>query len=368
MKIIYVANVRMPTEKAHGVQIAKTCESFLDAGQEVELVVPNRYTAIQESIEEYYHLHRTIPVRRLAVVDSVSWGKIGFLLEIFSFAIAAARYARTQPEGIVYGRDEIVLLCVSFFTRHRVVWESHTGSWNLFARMLSSRLHRLVVISHGLEQLYQDHGVPRKKIIVAPDAVEFTEPNESKGEARTRLGLPLAATIALYIGRIDMWKGVDVLCAAAERVAPIQVVIIGGEDMQIRDAKKKYPLVTFLGPRPYAEIFDNQQAGDVLVLPNTGRDVISSRYTSPLKLFTYMTSGIPVVTSDLPSLREVLDDTSAYWFKADDADDLARAIKEALSDPQADEKARIAKDLVKRYTWEARARSILARLEQVLSA
>ena len=39
MKLIYLANARIPTEKAHGRQIMKMCEAFVDAGLEVELEV-----------------------------------------------------------------------------------------------------------------------------------------------------------------------------------------------------------------------------------------------------------------------------------------------------------------------------------------
>ena len=46
MKITYLANIRLPTEKAHGIQITKMCESFASLGHEVTLVVPDRVSAI----------------------------------------------------------------------------------------------------------------------------------------------------------------------------------------------------------------------------------------------------------------------------------------------------------------------------------
>ena len=41
-KLIYIANARIPTEKAHGIQIMKMCEAFAGLGVDVEIIVPKR--------------------------------------------------------------------------------------------------------------------------------------------------------------------------------------------------------------------------------------------------------------------------------------------------------------------------------------
>jgi len=50
MKIIYIANIRIPTEKAHGIQIVKMCEAFSNQKLKVELVLPWRFNKIKEDI------------------------------------------------------------------------------------------------------------------------------------------------------------------------------------------------------------------------------------------------------------------------------------------------------------------------------
>ena len=42
-KIIYIADTRMPTEMAHGLQIMKMCEAFVESGVELELIIPLRF-------------------------------------------------------------------------------------------------------------------------------------------------------------------------------------------------------------------------------------------------------------------------------------------------------------------------------------
>ena len=48
MKIKYITNARIPTEKAHGYQICKMCEEFGRVGVEVELIEKKNIFAIDE--------------------------------------------------------------------------------------------------------------------------------------------------------------------------------------------------------------------------------------------------------------------------------------------------------------------------------
>ena len=101
------------------------------------------------------------------------------------------------------------------------------------------------------------------------------------------------------------------------------------------------------------------RAADVLVLPNSAKKEVSKTYTSPMKLFEYMASSVPIVASDLQSLREVLDDSTCYFFISDNSESLATVITKALKDLQAPAKAARPHEKVQRYTWGNRAESIL---------
>ena len=111
-------------------------------------------------------------------------------------------------------------------------------------------------------------------------------------------------------------------------------------------------------------------AADVLALPNSGRESISARYTSPLKLYEYMASGRPIVASDLPSLREALTRGENAWLVApDDPAALAAGIKSVLDDPEhAGAMAERARQDVQGHTWTARAERIVAFVSRVLES
>jgi glycosyltransferase involved in cell wall biosynthesis len=363
MKIQYLAFIRLPTEKAHGLQIIKTCEAFAAAGNTVELVIPARHTPLTEDPYTYYGVQaNTFSILRLSIPDLISWGPLGFMLSQLFFSEAAHLRASFWNSDLIYSRDAFVLLQYVLLGR-KLVYEAHTRPTRI-SRFVARRAFRVVVISQGLRMAYEKAGVPPDRIVVAPDGIDpaqFAHP-EDKADARLRLGLPGNSIIGLYIGRLDGWKGTGTLFEAAALVPPtVRIAVIGGEPHEVATFKKQYPLVTFLGARPYREIAHNQAAADLLILPNTATDETSAQYTSPLKLFTYLASGRPIIASDLPSIREILDDSTATFFIPDNAQSLADTITNVVADPDgAAEKASRARALAEQYTWDARVNRIQA--------
>jgi len=73
VKLIYIANARLPTEKAHGYQIVKMCEAFSELGVEVLLLHPHRHQDDQRmsnrTVFEYYELNPSIEIRTLPNPD-----------------------------------------------------------------------------------------------------------------------------------------------------------------------------------------------------------------------------------------------------------------------------------------------------------
>ena len=362
VRIVYIANIRFPTERAHGAQIAKTCESFVNNGSEVSLWVPRRHTNISEDPVSFYGLSARFPVQRLFTIDSVAWGRWGFFLESILFALSVLLRARRTNADVFYCRDEIIVAILCLFGAP-LVWESHTGAWGLFGSFAARRARRMVVISHGLKTFYVEKGIAASRILVAPDGVDLDafKVRSSKESARTRLGLPHDAKIALYVGSIGSAKGTDVVFTAAELLPrEVTMVIIGEGEERLETLRKHFPHILFVGARPYRELADNLAAADVLVLPSTAQNIVSARFTSPLKLFAYMASHVPIVASDVPSIREILDDETAFWFRADDPAQLASVIRRVFEEGErAAQKGLHASQKVHQYAWGLRAKKII---------
>jgi glycosyltransferase involved in cell wall biosynthesis len=108
-----------------------------------------------------------------------------------------------------------------------------------------------------------------------------------------------------------------------------------------------------------------QAASDILIMPyqdaiagSSGGD--TARFASPMKAFEYMASGRPILSSDLPVFREVLDETFAILLPAGDLKAWDEALKGLLGDEARRRRmGREATEVAKGYSWVARAEKIL---------
>jgi len=332
MKIIYMAPIRLPTEKAHGIQIMETCAALFRAGAEVELIVTDRKTPISEDAFEYYSIKEKFQITRIHAPDTIELGPIGFLFHVLFFTVRAARYVTREAHAdIVYTRDPTTLLLCGLLGLRPLAWEVHTAHPRI-PRVIVRLVSALIPITRGLADWYISRGIPKEKIHVAPDAADVRAFVSIRGEdaalQRQRLGLPSQGKIALYLGSFGLydWKGIDVAKAAAEHAPEITWLFIGGAERECTNFMRGSPKNVIALPRVRrSDVPRTIAAADVLLLPNKSGDPASERDTSPMKLFEYMASGRPILASDVASLREVLDERNAFLVPPNDAKALAKA-------------------------------------------
>ncbi len=369
MRLTYIANLRIPTEKAYGVQITKMCEAFADGGIKTELLVPFRKGSIKENIFDYYGIKRNFKIKKLCSPDFYLPGKSDKIaFGIKSFISAAILFFSSIFSGfdVVYSRDELPLYFLSFF-RKNIFFEAHkfSKSRGFFYRRFKNKDFKIIVISKGLENEFIKSGFKPENILVAPDGVDTDEfdISETKEECRKKSGLPQDKKIVLYAGHLFEWKGVHILAEAAARLPEVLFVFVGGTEADVLNFKERFgneKNIKILGQKPHREIPSFLRAADALILPNSAKEAISVSYTSPLKLFEYMASRKPIIASDLPSIREVLNERNSILVKPDDAEALAGGIKKALEDVAfSDRISQTAFENAREYTWRKRAAKII---------
>ncbi len=209
--------------------------------------------------------------------------------------------------------------------------------------------------------LEREHGVPRARLAVVPDATT-APPSELPA-------LDSASARVAYAGQLYAWKGVDTLLQAVGRLPTATLDVVGGlgRDDPNLAAARCLAADLGIGDRVHFEGFvPHARVRGILVGARAGLvplpDRLMSRYfTSPLKLFDYMAAGVPVVASDLPAIREVLcDGENGLLVPPGDPDALAAAVGRLLADTGlAEALRRRAFDDVRQYTWERRAERII---------
>jgi glycosyltransferase involved in cell wall biosynthesis len=109
-----------------------------------------------------------------------------------------------------------------------------------------------------------------------------------------------------------------------------------------------------------------QAAADILLMPYA-RSIAGSSggnsadICSPMKMFDYLAAGRPIITSDLPVIREVLHEGNAVFAQPEDIAGWASALAHLLMSPELrDQLGRQARCDAQNYTWAARAERALA--------
>ncbi len=379
MKLIYISGSRIPTEKAHGLQIMKMCEAFAQNGADLELLIPRRLNSITEGLFDYYGVKRNFKVKKIPIIDCMPLsrflGPFAFYLTSASFLFSVFFYAIPRKKGLLYTRDKF-FMALAGLLGWNVFYEAHDVPARILFRFIK-KAKGIVVLTHHLKRMLMERGIGGEKIAVFPDGVDLEEfrIKESKEECRKKLGVPLDKKVIVYTGHLYPWKGVDTLLEAAENLPDHSFVyIIGGTEKDIenyklqvvvkisrRETRYKLQNVKVIGHRPHKEIPFWLKAADVLVLPNSGKYDISRYWTSPMKLFEYMASGRPIVASNLPSIREVLNEENALLVEPDNSTALCEGIERIVTDEKLSKKiAQHAFLDVKNYAWQKRASGIFS--------
>lgn len=391
-RLLYITNARIPTEKAHGLQIIKMCEAFQRQGCQVDLIVPFRVQSPAmkhvSNLWDYYQVATPFRIRHLWTPDVV-WlthrlpERLLMLLyyaQCLLFSVVALMLTLLTAQGIYYSRDlqTIFVLCLTkWLHRKPVFFEAHELHGTPDGKNLRSRLMRwmvqhldgLVVITRRLQTLYAQMGVQPEQILVAPDGIDRQRLtyHSDKAAARRKLQIPLDRNVVCYTGHLFKWKGVYALAESVRYLPPdVLVYIVGGMAADVTALQQFVAVrgganIRVTGYVPYANVPEYLAAADVLVLPNSAAEKISQEYTSPLKLFEYMAAQRPIVASDLPSLREMLrHQENAYLVTPDDPRALAEGVMVVMKDLTLTQAiVRKAFQDVQAHTWDARAQATL---------
>jgi glycosyltransferase involved in cell wall biosynthesis len=306
-------------------------KALLMLGYEVDLVT--------------YHLGKNINqpglrifrAPRLPFIHSVKPGpslaKIPLDIAIFFTAfwrlcVGRYRYLHAHEEGAFIG----VLLSAIFGCKH--LYYMHCDLPDLvassFKNYKSLKIRLLVSIVDLVQKLmvhranavitfYPELEITARKIaptkpiyMILPPAVDegMSLVTEKDTESMHReLKLREGPTL-VYTGTLEKYQGLDILLQSVQAVCNVypnvQYIIVGGKPEQVEELRI-YALqlgvaehVIFVGQRPSEEMSRYMAIADVLVSPR------SKGTHTPLKLYTYLRSGKPILATAIVSHTQIL--------------------------------------------------------------
>lgn len=388
MKILYISPSVLPSRSANSIHVMRMCEAFASLGHEVTLLA---YRSVRESgarllttLERCYGV--SLPNLRIRAPRRYVSKALNVRLGLWVFAAALTGRGWLRSFDLVISRNLYASYLLGVALKRHILVETHQiessfrGGLQRAIALAPGITH--VVISRALAREFAVyHGIVGFSPIVLHDAAPTgNRPlhREEKLAARIELlpdNLRSGYTMAVgYFGHLYAGRGIEVIAALAERFPQIKFFVFGGNETQIREvrARNAQSNLVVMGYLEPAEVPKAMAMMDALLMPYQRKVSVgtphsnTADYMSPMKMFEYMSVGLPIIASRLPVLEEVLQDgENCLLANPDDPDDWARRLSAIMSDKNlADRLASKAhKDYVKNHTWTARAGKMICAVQ-----
>lgn len=323
-----------------------------------------------------YPLGREAPDTRARVIRSAglpginhvsigpSWTKVALDIPL-SFKLF--RLARPGSYDVVHAVEEAVFPALFFAWRHgakvvydmdsslaRQLMDSHVIFRGLrrtvrgLERWALRRADLVLAVCDDLADLAREAGGPADRVHVLRDVpLEANPSGEPVDDLRAMW--PSGTTLALYVGNLVRYQGIDLLLEATRRLpvdSGVRIVVIGGSDADVAAYRAMTgdqgiaDRITFLGRRPIGDLPAYLRQADILISPRTKGG------NTPLKVYSYMAEGKAILATRLSSHTQVLDENTGWLFDPN-PQAMAEALTQLAGDPETRERlGRAARRLV----------------------
>ncbi len=294
------------------------------------------------------------PAARLKDLAGRAYGAMAWM----RFGRAALRAACAEPADIVLAHDLNTLPVAALAARRlgaRLLYDSHEvfaelpahsplarRRWLLVERALLPRVEAMWMSSPGHAEVFAaNHGVPVPPVIINVPSMDPDPLAAGVPDLHTELDLDPELAIALYIGGVYPHRPLRMVVDAVRELEDCAAVIMGpglpsymdelrgrADELGIADRVRVASAV------PIADVVRYAAAADVGIIPflNTS---LNNFHGLPNKIFEYIAAGTPVVASDFPQLRAVIDRHQVgLTFDPDQPGALTEAIQGVLGDPE----------------------------------
>jgi len=386
MNILYITPSIIPSNKANTVHVINMAIALIKIGHNVNLFVqsscksPNRYLSLD--FGEMANLINVITYRPFC--------RRG--VELFIALRAIIYYIGIEQNKlqsyVIISRNIFAACFFGILLSKRIVYETHTIELGIIRKRIQRLLLKkicveTVVISQALKNiLLSKYPFVSGNIHVMHDAAFDDSPpfsriirEKKRKEHFTFINDQyIYKYYAGYFGQLYAGRGIEIIENLARLNSSVLFIVYGGSEEDVLRFKMKNNMTNliFMGHLPAKQIKPIMSIMDVLLMPYQKEVSIGVKgfdtalWMSPIKMFEYMSVGVPIISSDLPVLREILiDKHNCLLVDPEDLMCWSSALKKILYNKLFSDKiSGIAyREFRQKYTWEFRAKNILSTLE-----
>ncbi|MBZ0293481.1 MAG: glycosyltransferase [Anaerolineae bacterium] len=346
MRILYIAPQPLYQERGSPIAIKMMLEVISQQGHEVDVATYHEGTDFQL---DHMRLYR---IKSLSFLSNIRPGFSAKKLACdFLLFFVVLNLLRKNRYDVVHAVEEGVFFALLIKVLWRIPYIYDMDS-SLVQQMIDTKpkLQPLAPFLRRMEKM-----VIRQAAAVVPvcDALgdiaksgqaqkifmlhDVPLPNDSNSQTdedlRAQLGIQ--GLMALYVGNLEPYQGIDLLLDSLALVKqtdpPVDVVVIGGNAADIQKYTEKArslnieSQVHLLGPRPIAHLASYLAQADILLSPRIKGN------NTPMKIYSYLDSGKPVLATDLWTHTQVLDHETSMLTDAEPAA-YAAGLKQLVSD------------------------------------
>jgi teichuronic acid biosynthesis glycosyltransferase TuaC len=370
---IAVVTDSYPTDAfpAKGVFVSNIVEGFIEANADVTVFYPQdiwgRYkgrplsdkNSIRFLRRPYVTFSNTRLTKHFSTWFASAWS--------FKRAVLSSAQELKQRPSIVYCHflfnagfaglqlakemevPAVVALGESSFNNYEKHWGLHRMS-----AIVNSFAGVLCVSEENKSYCVEKLGVSPDRIIVVPNAVDIHRfYPRNKYEMRQKYGMPQDCPIVAFVGHFIDRKGPLRVLESLRNCPSIKAFFLGTGPEQPRG-----PKVLFAGTIPNDKMPEYLSMADVFVLPTLAEG-------SPNAIMEAMACGLPIVSSDIPCLHEMVNSRLGILVDPKDEESIASAIKKIVNDQSLrGSMSREALAMARGFTLQERAEKILAWLKE----
>lgn len=352
-------------------RVRKVCDTLLRRGWDITLV--GRMLPTSKPFSRNYEIVRfKLPFTKGALFYAALNIRLFF-------------YLMTKKTDVILANDLDTLLPAFLWSKWRkkvLVYDSHeyfteaeglTGRafqkkvWLSIERFIFPKLKYVITVNESIAKIYREQY--RVNVRVVRNMPEYIDRGDKK--SRAELGLPDDKKIVILQGAfIDPDRGGMEALLAMETLNNVMLLIVGsGREIPllktIAQEERFKGKVIFKDKMPFSELWHYTANAD-LGLSLDKPLHLNYRFSLPNKLFDYIHAGVPVLVSDLPELRRVVEDYRVGGVvKETSPTAVANGIKEMLSNGDYDFYKMNCKEASKRLNWQSEEKILTEIYEEV---